>query len=250
MGRLDEFYAARPEHRPRPPISELAAGRSQYIRQRGGRPSPFTQADYQNVAVQEPIGRRIAQTYDRMPDYSEHPLVQKSFKAMGEETSRQFEFLTGSRRKGGLGLDVSVEEEDPYANPEEMMTDVRENSRLKVLSDRITGGHPIFTPTQNEEFRAVHDAFGHAATGRGFDRHGEEAAWLSHSQMYSPLARGAMTTETRGQNSAFIFTGGGLQFPKQKVGILPAQFTDPSITPIGRRSQRRHKALSDMQFRS
>jgi hypothetical protein len=53
----------------------------------------------------------------------------------------------------------------------------------------------------NDVFRIVHDYFGHFKEGNGFRAEGEENAWRSHSAMYSPLARRAMTSETRGQNS-------------------------------------------------
>ena len=49
-----------------------------------------------------------------------------------------------------------------------------------------------------DKFRAVHDYFGHIKDGNGFRAGGEENAWRSHAAMYSPLARRAMTTETRG----------------------------------------------------
>lgn len=78
----------------------------------------------------------------------------------------------------------------------------------------------------NDMFRAVHDAFGHAAIGCGFDEHGEEAAWLAHSYLYSPLARQALTTETRGQNCALIYGSHGEGFPVQKIALLPEEFAE------------------------
>lgn len=45
------------------------------------------------------------------------------------------------------------------------------------------------------------------AEGYGFGPRGEENAWLTHSQMFSPVAQKAMTTETRGQ-SAWVNFGG------------------------------------------
>lgn len=45
--------------------------------------------------------------------------------------------------------------------------------------------------------------------------------------MYSPLARQAMTTETRGQSSTFIYAYGGKEFPVQKVMLLPEEFWTP-----------------------
>lgn len=47
----------------------------------------------------------------------------------------------------------------------------------------------------------MHVLFGHLKEGNGFRSEGEENASRSHSAMYSPPAREAMTIETRGQNS-------------------------------------------------
>jgi hypothetical protein len=106
-----------------------------------------------------------------MPSHDERAFA--AYRAMREETKQQFDLLTRGVRRGGLGISVEVQKEDPYGGPLEMMLDVQ-NGRLKVYA---TGGtsneHPFFNDDENDMFRAVHDAFGHAATGRGFDRHGE-----------------------------------------------------------------------------
>ena len=45
----------------------------------------------------------------------------------------------------------------------------------------------------------------------------------------------AMTTETRGQSSAFIWQHQGRRFPDQKVLLLPARFCDPEqISLLGK----------------
>jgi hypothetical protein len=91
--------------------------------------------------------------------------------------------------------------------------------------------HPLLSAEENDMFRAVHDFFGHAASGRGVAQNGEEAAWVSHSQMFSTEARKAMTTETRGQNSWSNTEGFGVdpitkeqRFAQQKVGFLPDEY--------------------------
>lgn len=188
--------------------------------------------DWASVQASEQ-GSEIGRYYQNAPDFD--PAAVPSFNAFREETGRQFEFMTGSQRRGGLGLEVGVQDTDPYPDAPSMVSDVRDRNRLNVLSTRSTGGHPYLTDDDNDMFRAVHDFFGHAGTGRGFSRHGEEAAWMHHSQMYSPRARPAMSAETRGQNSAFIFSLGGKDFPTQKVATLPQQFNDPTRTMLGRR---------------
>ena len=220
MSRLAEFYRAHPEHTPTAPVPDVAAGIARYRRAMG---LPPDMLDYSGVAVDPRRGAAIGKAYDELPFYDK--AAEPAYRAMREETGRQFEFLTGQRSRGGLGIDVSVQEDDPYDTPSAMRSDLREG-RLSVLATRSTGGHPFFADDENDMFRAVHDAFGHAGTGRGFDRHGEEAAWTAHSQMYSPFARQAMTSETRGQNSAFIFNSGGKIFPVQKVAVLPEIYTD------------------------
>lgn len=235
----EAFYSERPEHRPAAPIADIAQAAEGYRRQ-ANIPSPFDRipvSRYSRVMVDPGFNAAIGRAYQDLPEYD--PAANRSFRSFRDETMRQYEWMTG--RRSGLGLDVEVTPGDPYATPEEMRADLH-RGRMKVLSTRSTGGHPFLSDDENDAFRAVHDVFGHAATGRGFDRHGEEAAWLHHSQMYSPHARPAMTTETRGQNSAFIFSLGGQDFPKQKIAALPQKFQDPTVTPrvqqavFGRRS--------------
>ena len=147
--------------------------------------------------------------------------VRRAYEAMRDETHAQFDYLTRPRHQGGLGVQVEFTEHDPYEHHHAMQQDVLKNRRLKVFKSSSTGGHPFFTDEENDKFRAVHDAFGHAAIGRSFTRHGEEAAYHSHAQMYSPTARDAMAAETRGQNSAFIYRRSGESFPEQKTITMP-----------------------------
>jgi hypothetical protein len=117
-----------------------------------------------------------------------------------------------------LGIKIEFVDDDPYSDFMEMRKDFIENRRLKIMKTEATGSHPLMTDEQNDKFRAVHDAFGHLATGRGFDRHGEEAAYQAHGTMFSDDAKKALASETRGQNNTLIVNG---DFPPQKLVILP-----------------------------
>lgn len=193
---------------------------------------------FDNVVVNPAQGRRVAQEYRDAPTMDSAAVPH--YRAMAEETKRQFDFMTRPAHRGGLGIDVSVTKDDPYSRVRDMTADLRDNNRLRVLSTKTTGGHPVFSDDENDMFRAVHDTFGHAATGRGFDPHGEEAAFRSHYSMFTPAARPAMATETRGQNSFVNFggvEGGRLSADtpfEQKVAVLPSS---QLITPIGRRAE-------------
>jgi hypothetical protein len=171
-------------------------------------------------------GRQIAAAYMAAPVVD--PRALRVYQVFRDETMHQFEFLTAPTGRGGLGVQVEVQPTDPYPDAVAMTADLRENHRLKVYATASSGNeHPVLTADENDAFRAVHDAFGHAAIGRGFDYDGEEAAWLSHCRMYSTVAWRALTTETRGQNCAMLFACDGA-FPKQKAVLLPSQFSDPN----------------------
>jgi hypothetical protein len=216
-----------------------SAGASRYAAEMGQRRA----RRFDNVVVNRPQAEGIAKDYMAAPSFDR--LAIPSYRALADETKRQFDFMTRPTNQGGLGISVDVTKTDPYTklskdgqrelpDPKGMRDDVLNNRHISVLSTQTTGGHPLLTNDENDMFRAVHDVFGHAATGRAFDAHGEEAAYRSHASMFSPLARVAMTTETRGQNSANNY--GGLprgEFVEQKITALPR--SAQLITPINNR---------------
>ena len=83
----------------------------------------------------------------------------------------------------------------------------------------------------NDLFRAVHDAFGHGLEGAGFRAQGEENAWQAHVRLFTGSAVGAITSETRGQNSWLNYGPHGetnqtakvedTVFADQKTGLMP-----------------------------
>lgn len=167
--------------------------------------------DYSAITVNEARGRAIAAEYMSAPAYDS--TAADAYAAFRDETVGQFQEL--SRR-----IRIEVTEDDPYDGSAALFADITGNGRMAVYATASSGPHPWMPDAVNDMFRAVHDFHGHFRTGRGFDRHGEEAAWMRHSRMYSPLARRAMTSETRGQSSAFIFRFGGREFPPQKFTLL------------------------------
>lgn len=167
--------------------------------------------------------KRIAKAYEEAKHDPNNKEVKKAYNKLVEETLDQFKELVKS------GIKIEINNSEPYNNVEEMVEDLENNSRLKILSTESEFGDTPITDKQREEnpllsktgftdingipllandmFRAVHDFFGHAELGNGFGPIGEENAWNIHARMFSPLARRAMTTETRGQNSWVNFSG-------------------------------------------
>jgi hypothetical protein len=199
--------------------------RAEYLSSRG-LPSPAIDvASLANVKTAK-IAGEIADEYDRLISNPNDPQVIAAYKKLSEEVDDQFRFLTEEK-----GVKIEFVDKDPYVkmidgrevpDAQAMMKDVMENNSLKVYKTADDQAHPILSKEINDKFRAVHDFFGHAASGRSFQGDGEEAAWISHSMMFSPLARRAMTTETRGQNSwVNKYSTDEKPFADQKAGLLP-----------------------------
>lgn len=194
-----------------------------------------------------------ANAYDKMADTPGDKLTNASWSKMGDETLDQlqalldagYEFRFMSRDRSGNFV-------DPYAaSPRLALEDLRQNKRMSVFPTeggygslteasaqspllrqvrgmKAFGGAPF---VQNDAFRAVHDALGHAPMGAGFRAEGEENAFRHHALLYSDMARPGLTAETRGQNSWVNFGPHGeanrkasaadTVYADQKAGIMP-----------------------------
>lgn len=187
--------------------------------------------DWSDVTVDLDKHFATAEAYEALPEWDD--AAKPNYDAFITELDVQYETLTKE-----LGIKVEVMDTDPYPDVQAMMADVRDNRTIKVLSTKATPpGHAYLTDDENDRFRAVHDAFGHAGTGRGFDRHGEEAAYQAHANMFTQQARLALATETRGQNAVLIrsavLTGKG-DFPSQKFAVLDPVHTKAAPVPSDR----------------
>lgn len=227
---------------------------------------------------------KIGMEYDRMKHDPFNPLVRKAYEAMARETLEQYQAIIDA----GYTAEMHYEQEEPYANSRDAIQDIRDNKRLRVLATDLNFGartvadadikeNPLLAMSPykdangrqmriNDVFRFVHDFFGHSERGNGFGPIGEENAWDVHARMYSPLARRAMTSGTRGQNSWVNFVNeanieinrkrdlvrrleaegkiveaaeirksiGQTRFADQKIGLMPewTSKTDAELTPI------------------
>jgi hypothetical protein len=231
------------------PIGSLRDVAESYM---AGRPQPsYHKPPEQYHPIDPEHSQAIARAFEEMPHAPDDPHVKASYDAMASETRDQFRHIID---KTGLKVEpIPAGMEDPYAaNPRLAAKDVAENNHLwfypteSGFGSSAQGGidmasHPMMQPSgetlngkpllNNDLFRIVHDVFGHLKEGNGFRAAGEDNAWRSHAAMYSDLARPAMTTETRGQNSWVNFgphgesnrtaNGANTVFADQKVGLLP-----------------------------
>ena len=198
------------------------------------------------VPVLRQFAERIANEFQIMKHNPNDPEVKAAYDAMIKETMEQYKAIIAA-----TGLEIHfIKGENPYeATPRLAILDIVENNRFYVYSTKDgfgSGpeqypGNPLLAETDvmidgepalaNDIFRIVHDYFGHTMNGVGFRAGGEENAWQAHAGMYSRLARRAMTTETRGQNSWVNYgphgdfnrtaSGADTIYADQKIGLLP-----------------------------
>jgi hypothetical protein len=198
------------------PARRIVEGARAYASMRG-LDDPHSGINYGAIRQSADRVHHLSREYGKLPMFDQTAVPH--FDAMRHEVAQQFDHLTNR-----MGIRAEFVDHDPYRNAGEMARDLQDNKRIKVLSTASTGPHPFFTNEENDKFRAVHDAFGHASTGRDFDGHGEEAAFHAHSRLFSPRALPALASETRGQNGFVIAHD---RFGPQKIAVLPRHLWTP-----------------------
>jgi hypothetical protein len=215
------------------------------------------QSEY--VEVDEDRAKRLADAYEQMADDSNDPKVKEAYEDLINQTIAQYQALADAGYKFWF-MDFSIPSNEEYAStPYNALRDLRQNKEMGVFAtidgygeDGITQeqieANPMLADTGlmwpvggidgemmpvlvNDLFRAVHDAFGHGLEGAGFRARGEENAWQAHVRLFTGPAIGAITSETRGQNSWVNFgpnaefnrtaSGSDTKYAPQKVGLMP-----------------------------
>lgn len=234
-----------------PNIGAISIGRNAEAEIAAQRVAEVTGIPYRPTTRYAPVdvsrAEKIVREYDLMRNEPENPLVARSYGQMINETMAQYDAML----EQGINPYFIDARTNPYPNsPSEALLDISENKRFGIFptvegygtdksfnpagnpmlqpSGRMIGGQPALV---NDIFRGVHDYYGHAKPGVGFRATGEENAFQSHAGMYSPLARRAMASETRGQNSWVNYGPYGETnrtantentiFADQKIGLLP-----------------------------
>ncbi|CAB4124912.1 NAT_SF domain containing protein [uncultured Caudovirales phage] len=209
------------------------------------------------VKVDPERAKRIADAYEAMAHNPQDPAVKEAYQNLIQQTMAQYKALEAAGYKFHF-IDLNSQEGQDYAStPWNAMRDTRANQRMGVFSTEAGFGsaedfnpeaNPLLEDTglqwplgkngamqrvlANDLFRAVHDAFGHGMEGAGFRADGEENAWQAHSRLFTGSALGAITSETRGQNSWLNYGPYGeanrtakiedTHFADQKTGLMPS----------------------------
>lgn len=196
------------------PVDFVVEGAKRYASERGFNyrpPHPQLQANTQRGYAQFIAYNQGLQSGQRETT----PTIKASYDALTKHIRDQYAFMVRPVEQGGMGITHEITTEDPYENPSQIAEDLRNNRRIKTFATASTntgvGGvetHQALDNETNDMFRAIHDVFGHVGTGRGFSRHGEEAAYIGHRSLFPKEAQEALSSELRAQNSYLNFSEG------------------------------------------
>jgi hypothetical protein len=155
------------------------------------------------------------------------PRVRAAYQALEAETGALFGVVCAARRAGGLGVRVRyVGGDDPYAAATQLCAELRGQGTMCLRTIASTEPHPLLDSTEGgpvDQLRVVHDVFGHAALGVGFDLQSEYATWLQCRALFGPLARHAAFTELVGAVTAFVAAGAP---PPLRADLAPGALMD------------------------
>jgi hypothetical protein len=152
------------------------------------------------------IAERVGDWFTAAPSRPTEGVLH-SYGALERETSRLFAIVCD-----GLGVRVRYVHGlgDPYDRASELCADLRERGSMTLRTIACDDPHPLLGGTEGgvvDQLRVVHDVFGHAALGVGFDLQSEFATWLQCRTLFSEAARPAAFCELVGAVTAYVTTG-------------------------------------------
>jgi hypothetical protein len=141
--------------------------------------------------------------------------VRQSYRALERETARLFDIVRRAPSLGGLGVRVQHvrNDRDPYRDAAELCVELREHGSMSLTTFGMIARdepHPLLGGEEGgvlDQLRVVHDVFGHAALGVGFDLQSEFATWLQCRTLFSDDARRAAFCELVGAVTTYVMTG-------------------------------------------
>lgn len=224
----ERLFQEREQYDPAPTASGLAHS----YREQAGLPHP--QTNLRDLRADREKALRVAD-YFLDPDVpgQDDPAVQAAYQDLVDETERQFQHI----KDAGIDVEFLSPEEikergldpnglNPYPNAKAQAEDIEQNKHLAIASIAAYDAHPLLTDEEYDMFRAVHDFYGHAGVGSGFDRHGEYQSWLHHLSMFqSEGAKAAASAELHGENSSM--TQGHIPYAPHKTVLLPHEYISP-----------------------
>lgn len=155
----------------------------------------------------EPVrAARIARWFTG-PEPLPSPAVRASYRALEAETAALFAVVRDDLR---VRVELVYAAFDPYENAAALCADLRRRRTMMLRTIACDAPHPLLGGEAGgvvDQLRVVHDVFGHAALGLGFDLQSEYATWLQCRTLFTEAARPAAFCELVGAVTAYVMTG-------------------------------------------
>jgi hypothetical protein len=152
------------------------------------------------------LAARVAEWFTATPAKPSES-VRQSYWALARETARLFAI---ARQDLGVRVRYSHAGNDPYESAAQLCAELRERGSMTLTTIACEEPHPLLGGEEAgvvDQLRVVHDVFGHAALGVGFDLQAEFATWLQCRTLFSEMARPAAFCELVGAVTAYVMTG-------------------------------------------
>jgi hypothetical protein len=168
------------------------------------------------------VAQEIADWFVSGPEAPIHA-VPAAYRALERETAELYSVI----RRLGIRVELVYADDEPYRDAAELCADLRRRGSMTLRTIACDPPHPLLGGEPGgvvDQLRVVHDVFGHAALGLGFDLQSEYATWLQCRTLFSPRARGAAFCELVGAVTAYVMTG---VKPALRADLPPAElYTD------------------------
>jgi hypothetical protein len=164
------------------------------------------------------LAERVADWYAG-PRTAPAGAVDAGYQALEQEIHRLFAVV----QRLGVSVRYVRTYEEPYARAADLCAELRRRGSMTLRTIACDAPHPLLDSREDgavDRLRAVHDVFGHAALGLGFDLQSEFAAWLQCRTLFSPTARPAAFCELVGAVSAYVLMG---EKPDLRADVPPPE---------------------------
>jgi hypothetical protein len=181
--------------------------RAQLELERHARETPPPPLVLRTTGFLEPeVAEQVTEWFTEAPTAPDDA-VRRSYRALERETARLFEIVRG---RLGVRVEYVHGAGDPYGSAVDLCTELRERGSMMLTTIACGAPHPLLGGEKGgvvDQLRVVHDVFGHAALGLGFDLQSEFATWLQCRALFSEAARPAAFCELVGAVTAYVVTG-------------------------------------------
>jgi hypothetical protein len=190
------------------------------------------------------LSRDVGEAYVSARSTPRGALVVAAYESLQAETDRLFRAVVRGDAPDSVRI-VFTHCQEPYGSDQELIHAVRAGRVLEITTAAISSEpiHPLLGCEYGgafDRFRAMHDLFGHARTGFGFDLQDELAAWRTQDRLHGGLARLALATELLAINSARSILG---EAPEHKAMLLEPELLRHLRTRISPTRIRARRAL-------